>query len=215
MIKTRGAAGRAVVMFTLDEQVGARHAAICGDWNGWSADRDVMVHDDNGFHLSLVLEAGRSYRFRYLLDGERWENDWAADAYVANDYGGDDSLVDLTAGRGGARGDGRTGEEGRRGEEGASRQEGRGGQEGSGREDGPGEGSRPEGGEEAAGMSDGRCPKAPAGQRRGRDLNPRIPFEDQLISSESDSAALAPLQTPSIGDSRGSRALPSTPQNPW
>ena len=32
-----------------------------------------------------------------LLDGQRWDNDWAADAYVPNSFGGDDSVVDLTA----------------------------------------------------------------------------------------------------------------------
>jgi hypothetical protein len=51
---------------------------------------------DGGFTVTLDLEAGRAYRFRYLLDGERWENDWTADDYVPNEYGGDDSLVDLT-----------------------------------------------------------------------------------------------------------------------
>ena len=43
------------------------------------------------------MAAGRAYRFRYLLDGHRWENDWAADAYKPNDFGADDSVVDLTA----------------------------------------------------------------------------------------------------------------------
>jgi len=43
------------------------------------------------------LDAGRAHRFRYLLDGQRWDNDWVADAYVRNDFGGDDSVVDLTA----------------------------------------------------------------------------------------------------------------------
>ena len=43
------------------------------------------------------LEAGRAYRFRYLLDGHRWDNDWAADAYEPNDFGAGDSVVDLTA----------------------------------------------------------------------------------------------------------------------
>ena len=47
--------------------------------------------------MTVDLDAGRAYRFRYLLDGQRWDNDWAADAYVANDFGGDDSVVDLTA----------------------------------------------------------------------------------------------------------------------
>jgi hypothetical protein len=32
-----------------------------------------------------------------LIDGQRWDNDWAADAYLPNSFGGDDSVVDLTA----------------------------------------------------------------------------------------------------------------------
>jgi hypothetical protein len=47
--------------------------------------------------VTVVLDAGRTYRFRYMLDGQRWDNDWAADAYVGNNFGGDDSVVDLTA----------------------------------------------------------------------------------------------------------------------
>jgi len=68
------------------------------DWNDWSAGTDVMRRDAaGGFSLTVDLQAGRIYRFRYLLDGERWDNDWAADAYVPNRFGGDDSVVDLTA----------------------------------------------------------------------------------------------------------------------
>jgi hypothetical protein len=52
---------------------------------------------EGGFSRSVDLPSGRSYRFRYLLDNDRWENDWAADAYVPNDFSGDDSVVDLTA----------------------------------------------------------------------------------------------------------------------
>ena len=52
---------------------------------------------DGGFSVTVELEAGRAYRFRYLLDGVRWDNDWAADAYLPNSFDGDDSIVDLTA----------------------------------------------------------------------------------------------------------------------
>ena len=98
MIKSRGAKGKANVTFTVDPQVGARTAAVCGQWNDWSADADVMRRDaEGGFSLTVGLDAGRAYRFRYLLDGQRWDNDWAADAYQPNDFGGDDSVVDLTA----------------------------------------------------------------------------------------------------------------------
>jgi hypothetical protein len=97
MIKSRGRNGRALVTFTLSPAVGASDVAICGEWNDWSADRDVMERGEDGFAHTVELEAGRSYRFRYLLDGHRWENDWAADSYVPNDHGSDDSVVDLSA----------------------------------------------------------------------------------------------------------------------
>ena len=98
MIKSRGARGRGSVTFTIDPGVGAQSAAVCGEWNDWSADADVMRRDaEGGFSTTVDLEAGRAYRFRYLLDGERWDNDWAADAYLPNGFGGDDSVVDLTA----------------------------------------------------------------------------------------------------------------------
>jgi 1,4-alpha-glucan branching enzyme len=98
VIKSRGAKGKARVTFTIDPAVGAQAAAVCGEWNDWSADVGVMRRDaEGGFSLTVDLDAGRAYRFRYLLDGDRWDNDWAADAYVRNDFGGDDSVVDLTA----------------------------------------------------------------------------------------------------------------------
>jgi hypothetical protein len=51
---------------------------------------------ENGdFAVTLDLHAGREYRFRYLIDGKRWENDWRADKYVMSPYGGDDSVVCL------------------------------------------------------------------------------------------------------------------------
>ncbi len=98
MIKSRGAEGKANVTFTVDPQVGAETAAVCGEWNDWSADVGVMRRDpEGGFSVTVGLHAGRAYRFRYLLDGQRWDNDWAADAYQPNDFGGDDSVVDLPA----------------------------------------------------------------------------------------------------------------------
>jgi hypothetical protein len=76
--------------------VEAESVSVVGDFNDWSRDADLMDRDDDGFVAQLALQRGRAYRFRYLLDGERWENDWSADAYVPNEFGGDDSVVDLT-----------------------------------------------------------------------------------------------------------------------
>ncbi len=88
--------GRCQVTFTVPAKAGAQSAQLVGDFNGWSTDETPMERrDDGSFSLTLELPTGESSRFRYLLDGERWENDWAADGYVANDFGGDDSLVQV------------------------------------------------------------------------------------------------------------------------
>ena len=98
MIKRPGAGqGHVEVTFEVNQAVRAERANLCGEFNSWSQDSHPMERKlDGGFSLTLLLDAGRAYRFRYLLDGERWENDWAADDYVPNEYGGDDSVVDLS-----------------------------------------------------------------------------------------------------------------------
>jgi hypothetical protein len=47
----------------------------------------------NGFTATLTLRHNTAYQFRYLLDGVRWENDWKADKYLPNRYGGENSVV--------------------------------------------------------------------------------------------------------------------------
>jgi 1,4-alpha-glucan branching enzyme len=75
---------------------GERHVAVAGDFNDWSPCRHPMISSSAGWSCTVTLPVGRRYRFRYLLDGERWENDWQADDYVDNDHGGQDSVIDLT-----------------------------------------------------------------------------------------------------------------------
>jgi len=48
VIKSRAAKGKARVTFTVDPQVGGLAAAVCGEWNGWSADAGVMHSDAEG-----------------------------------------------------------------------------------------------------------------------------------------------------------------------
>jgi len=74
----------------------AREVAIVGDFNEWDQGRAFMTQLQNGdFKAVLEIPAGREYRFRYLIDGTRWENDWQADKYVPNDFGCDDSILSL------------------------------------------------------------------------------------------------------------------------
>ena len=82
------------VTFKLPAEVNADQAALCGEFNEWDAVANPMKQLKNGtFSATVSLPAGESYRYRYLLDSERWENDWEADAYTSNEYGSDDSIV--------------------------------------------------------------------------------------------------------------------------
>jgi len=72
----------------------AESIALVGDFNSWDINASPMTRDNNGnFHITLQLSSGRKYRFRYLIDGSRWENDWLADKYEPNAFGSDDSVV--------------------------------------------------------------------------------------------------------------------------
>jgi hypothetical protein len=82
------------VRFTLPAEVQAGTVALCGEFNNWSAeDTRLERSGDGSWQATVALEPGRSYRYRYLLDGERWENAWHADCYVPNSYGSTDSVV--------------------------------------------------------------------------------------------------------------------------
>ena len=95
MKKTYTKKGNSVrVTFELPAEVDAQSVALCGEFNEWDPHRHLLKRRKDGrYSLTISLEAGKHYRFRYLLDGERWENDWAADGYVANEFGVEDSVV--------------------------------------------------------------------------------------------------------------------------
>ena len=82
------------VTFDLPGEVAASNVSLCGEFNHWSpATHPMIPRKDGRFSTTISLEAGKTYRFRYLLDGKRWENDWAADGYEANTFGSEDSIV--------------------------------------------------------------------------------------------------------------------------
>jgi len=84
------------VTFRLPAEIDAKSASLCGEFNGWDPSANPMKRlKDGSFKTSLSLPSGRSYRFRYLIDGERWENDWNADGYIPNSFGSDDSVVEV------------------------------------------------------------------------------------------------------------------------
>ena len=86
------------VTFRMPPIEGAVELYLCGDFNEWHKSGAPMRQEPDGSWVgTLVLESGKSYRFRYLDNQGRWHNDWEADAFVPNEFGSEDSVIDLAA----------------------------------------------------------------------------------------------------------------------
>ena len=84
------------VTFVLPDKVKAADVTLHGDFTKWDRAPLKMKHyKDGNFKVSVTLKPGKSYRFRYHLDSERWENDWEADDYARNEFGTEDSIVQV------------------------------------------------------------------------------------------------------------------------
>ena len=82
------------VTFALPKEAvnGAKEVVVLGDFNNWDR-KGVLLSSKNGhYQTTMELNAGR-YEFRYLIDQDRWGNDWAADAYVASPFTGIENSV--------------------------------------------------------------------------------------------------------------------------
>jgi len=74
----------------------AESVYLVGDFNGWDTQATPMKKLKSGeFKVEVSLDAGRDYEFRYLIDNERWENDWAADSYRAGAGTDENSVVSV------------------------------------------------------------------------------------------------------------------------
>jgi 1,4-alpha-glucan branching enzyme len=93
--KTTLASGKKVkVTFELPAN-GAESIVVVGDFNGWDKEATPLKKrkKDGVWAASLNLPIGQIFQFKYWIDDERWENDWAADDYVPNGFGGDNSVL--------------------------------------------------------------------------------------------------------------------------
>ena len=84
------------VTFRLPEAAvgSAKSVCVVGDFNNWSIHEHPMKKGRNGdYAITLELEKGREYHFRYLIDETVWENDWCADKYVRSPYGDAENSV--------------------------------------------------------------------------------------------------------------------------
>lgn len=82
------------VTFKVPAEIEAEKVALLGEFNEWDAETHLLKKLKDGSHsVTLSLGAGQDYRFRYLVDGDRWENDDAPDRLVPNRFGSRDCLI--------------------------------------------------------------------------------------------------------------------------
>lgn len=83
MIKkeVNGRNGTVQVTFELPSALWSERANLVGDFNGWDTAATPMTRSrtNENWRVTIKLAGGQRYRFRYLLDGEEWLNDWHAD----------------------------------------------------------------------------------------------------------------------------------------
>jgi 1,4-alpha-glucan branching enzyme len=86
------------VKFSLsgDQYKSASTILLVGDFNNWQIGETPLKMAKTGvWSVSLDLETGKHYQFRYLIDGTDWENDSEADGFVPSGLGSENSVLAL------------------------------------------------------------------------------------------------------------------------
>lgn len=83
------------VTFSIPEEWAEKEVKLTGEFNEWDKESDTLEKEKDKWTITKRLKPENTYRFRYLIDGEKWENDDAADKYVPNEFGTEDSVVEI------------------------------------------------------------------------------------------------------------------------
>ena len=84
------------VTFKLTKDVAhsASQANLAGDFNNWDIESYPMKKLKSGeFTISLDLEKGKEYQFKYIIDGTAWLNETEADKFVPNEFQSENSVI--------------------------------------------------------------------------------------------------------------------------
>ncbi|MDD4730305.1 MAG: isoamylase early set domain-containing protein [Desulfovibrio sp.] len=75
----------------------AKHIFLVGEFNKWNTKTLPMKKlKDGSFSITVDLEVGRDYQYRYLTDEGVWLNDTKADRYEYSAFAGGDNCVVTT-----------------------------------------------------------------------------------------------------------------------
>jgi len=85
------------VVFSLPAETRAERVTLCGEFNDWSVEATSLTKGIEGAWSVTVALVPGTYRYKYLLDGETWENGPDADQFEENAYGTLDSVIVVSA----------------------------------------------------------------------------------------------------------------------
>jgi 1,4-alpha-glucan branching enzyme len=88
--------GTVLVTFQFPGSLWLNSVHLVGDFNQWNQHNLSMgrrLHNP-GWQITLDLERGKAYQFRYLVNGTTWCNDADADRYVPNPFGSYNCVVE-------------------------------------------------------------------------------------------------------------------------
>jgi 1,4-alpha-glucan branching enzyme len=79
-----------------EDAEGADSAYLVGDFNDWDEESMPMKTLKSGdFTVTVDLETGREYNYRFKLSGDRWKSDPEAESYSSSPFPGvENSVVD-------------------------------------------------------------------------------------------------------------------------
>ena len=92
--KTADKNNKVKVTFSLPYSEGQAPVSVVGDFNQWDPASHKLAKRNNGTcSVSVVLEPGQRYRFRYYSEDGRWINDEAADGYEASEHASENCIL--------------------------------------------------------------------------------------------------------------------------
>ncbi|MDR9418234.1 isoamylase early set domain-containing protein [Gracilimonas sp.] len=81
------------VTLSLPAEWAEKEVAVAGDFNDWDVESEKLEKKEGSWTTTLRLKPENEYNFKYFVDRKRWENDDAADKYVSNSFGTENSVV--------------------------------------------------------------------------------------------------------------------------
>lgn len=80
------------------EKIGkGREVRVLSTFNDWNWENGLVLKPGKASYKATAELSSGDYQFRYLIDGQEWENDEAAEHYTASGFGTENSCFTLEA----------------------------------------------------------------------------------------------------------------------